>query len=194
MFTVSKRSFQVFMGFLGMASACVMPAVASADPLFARMAGFWVGKGERVQFTSAGVPSRSTPVLTEVQSRIEGDRLVSENQFWEGDPQSPEYRNYQRVYWMRFVAEADVTGLRSYVLGGGRGEAVDGEVPRGGSLGEFSGARLVVVQEIPGSPVIRVVGQTEFLDSKTTLYREEISMGDRILSRSRIRYERQQDL
>ena len=182
--------------FIGLAlvflSASVSASEVPADPLFSKMVGLWFGRGERVQFSETGVPSRSVPVEVEVESVVEADRLISTNTYREGFPTDAGYREYERIYFIRPDAASSGETSRGYLLGGGRGEPIHGEPAPAGSRGTLVGNHLTVVQLVPGQPPIRVQGETDFVDSKTTVYRETITWGDRLLTRSEIRYVRAQ--
>lgn len=143
--------------------------IPSEDPLFQKMTGHWRGHGTRTMMTSG----RRIQIETDVQSLIQGDRLVSRNQIREtaGDSSS---KTYVKAYWLQNTGD----GQGHYRLGSGNSAT---------STGYYEGSVFYVTQVFGGEPPLKVESSTEFQET-SSIHRERLLQGDRVLTETRIQY------
>ncbi|MGK5082282.1 hypothetical protein WDW37_03175 [Bdellovibrionota bacterium FG-1] len=150
----------------------VASALASADPLFEKMEGEWVGQGIRTQKISG----RSVQIETKTRAYRDGDRLVSHNELVEIKPGSVP-TTYQRTYWIRPVLNEN--GETSYELGD------QGSV----SHGQWLNDRFEVQQELGGDPPYVIRSSTQFAP-ESSYYHETLWAGARLLAETSIEFHR----
>lgn len=147
-------------------------AFAAPDPLLDKMAGTWVGAGERVQTTSG----RHIRIEAHTVATQQGEKLFSHNEVTETDLTTQQSKTYSRDYWVR--PSAGQAGAYDF----GAEENVT-------SQGYFDGGILEVEQNFGGTPPYVVHSRTQF-DDQGSLYEENVWSGDRALSKTQIRYHR----
>ncbi|MBI3556764.1 MAG: hypothetical protein HY074_10915 [Deltaproteobacteria bacterium] len=147
-----------------------LPAAASqptADSLFERMAGRWLGTGERTQ----AISGRKTRIDAQVQARVQDSTLYSHSEITE-TAVSGAARSYVREYWIR----KGVSG--SYEFGVGNKVT---------SVGTFDGTTLSVEQTLGREPGYIIRSRTVF-DEQGSQYDESFCNGQKELARTHIEY------
>jgi hypothetical protein len=165
--------------------------LSAIDPLFLKMAGQWVGEGERV---SVGT-QRTIRLEARMDSLVGSDSLLLNSRNWireltvEGSGiRSGEPKEYVRNLWVRSQAPEQDALPREYRLGYGSGD-VD-PLAWAQALGNFDGDRFEVRQELGGAPTYVVISTTRFLSEDETDFVERAFHGNEELAVTRIRYRR----
>ena len=163
--------------------------LAAVDPLYLKMAGQWVGQGERVlsgTHRTVRLEARLDALLREDQQRLNSRSWIRELAL-EGPGSDPtEPKESVRLSWLQ-PKDPNADALpRLYNVGFGTGDAVD----RPSAQGTFDGYALEVRQEMGGNPSYLVISTTRFLSENETDFVERAFHGTEELAVTRIRYRR----